>query len=1440
MAGAEASFCSPGTDSTDCGGTSSCALQGFLPSPLPPPPFPPPPTPPPPWPPFGRLRIVEEAATSFSAAYHICYKVGGHLVEISTKEEKLQLKQFLDSHQLDTIWIGLKRSNDAVHHYLKSDKSEPDIIDHLHWDCAVVEKQQQQLQIRAQHCDLHVHKSVCAAAADKFSPNSPPTQIPSSDAQQLGYFPSPPPPSLPPLPPKPPPPPPTPFPPPCPPNPDPPSSPPCPSPSPPLPPWWTGRRRRRLFSTESVENVLPLHEVWASPSLSFFGKKLSTGFATNASKVFHHLDRTTVHKEWAEASSSSSWHLTIRFYNEFWRARVAGIQFFVKKQEQQRRRNEEEEEEEKEVFGYASLIGPLTCANIATNKGFYNLTIKETRNLVDFVSCKDQVTGLTMNYSFSVPKQSRRATLSAALFGNNVTISSFCSNFIYKFLPLKSQQACLATDPFHFMPFDGPEITSLSTAYVAFEIELHDILSTLVNFEITNNTKEVLRLLAESNNDVKSVCYNYGDNNNICPDITESLVLRQRRRSDAVVAGQIQEPKGSITQEFKRLSNMLLQKQQQQQQEEDVRFGCTDNQSSNYDALAKIDNALCERGRRLNSMELETKVVKKHNYEISIENKVVYSKLKILTEIVCVTRSKNAFQKAIMLSTLIPASDEACFCHGVQMRCDTFFKEHRIRTTNTAEREQQHARRRTTEKKQHKAELKKSLLQHFDKICCVRKKMKEKKEEEICSRSYCPTVFRKYALKRQGHVLRKLQEKKVVVSEDPHFGFALDLISSEAHVDPDCRFSSTTTAECAARSILFHASKKYGMSVEKIHDALKSHGLDIGEALVGVTKTFSKVYGGSSSSSSEYSAYNKNVQEIEKQKLKKQTAFEGRRLDENNKKAITSLSNTVRRGAQATTSTSKWIKSAANFSEQLQRIATKKQRKKLVHLLKHRKTSTSLVKATIFETASVSWHMISSQPESMSRRVGKSFYQANQLSNDVKHTISAAAAAQHEEKKRSTKKQSWLKLYDRIEEKRQRRRILSSSSSSSNIFDLNPDKKVSWIVNAVDWRKLSKNIIRIAEADKEKMSWWLSKESSTGILPETALTGVQVFDSPIPPCVLGKALRVVAYKIEKQSVHAIPNWSLKKNKRRLEEAVNNRRTNQNVLPIRELLSSQNVFEHISTHPDTRFRRLSETFLGSALVAPAAATIGTVSNIISMASSPSAIMNFVNPLTFTDLNLAETIFRYVVFDVLLCYLYPEDTQPAQTQFGNEDASQMADGTQVKTHYSQRMCFPAVPMQIAHIPYLRDLLNLGDYETATYANQCEVGGVKAAMEILKAVGISPDSWLAPASLVLRSGEASDAITNFVRSGINSTSPIEASGYVLCGLVQLGGILYVAMLIPLLMLAFTCVPILTACGVFCYSTLCCCLRSQTAGRRVRQRKLQKMPLPPPSPNQKDSSPA
>lgn len=72
-------------------------------------------------------------------------------------------------------------------------------------------------------------------------------------------------------------------------------------------------------------------------------------------------------------------------------------------------------------------------------------------------------------------------------------------------------------------------------------------------------------------------------------------------------------------------------------------------------------------------------------------------------------------------------------------------------------------------------------------------------------------------------------------------------------------------------------------------------------------------------------------------------------------------------------------------------------------------------------------------------------------------------------------------------------------------------------------------------------------------------------------------------------------------------------------------------------------------------------------------------------------------------------------------------------------------------------------------------------------------------------MRSGEAVDAIRNFVATG-TSEQPLDSATFLLCGVMQLGGILYLALLIPFVLILAMFVPCAATCGLIVFQVCCC----------------------------------
>lgn len=114
----------------------------------------------------------------------------------------------------------------------------------------------------------------------------------------------------------------------------------------------------------------------------------------------------------------------------------------------------------------------------------------------------------------------------------------------------------------------------------------------------------------------------------------------------------------------------------------------------------------------------------------------------------------------------------------------------------------------------------------------------------------------------------------------------------------------------------------------------------------------------------------------------------------------------------------------------------------------------------------------------------------------------------------------------------------------------------------------------------------------------------------------------------------------------------------------------------------------------------------------------------------------------------------------------------------------------------MPTFRKMTNTEDvdWNKLEYSGSCHTETIRDGLQQLHNLGLEPTNPFAPFALVLRSAEAVDAIRNFIASGGAATG-MESAGLLLCGVSQLGGILYISLFLPLLSFILICATPLTA---------------------------------------------
>lgn len=161
-----------------------------------------------------------------------------------------------------------------------------------------------------------------------------------------------------------------------------------------------------------------------------------------------------------------------------------------------------------------------------------------------------------------------------------------------------------------------------------------------------------------------------------------------------------------------------------------------------------------------------------------------------------------------------------------------------------------------------------------------------------------------------------------------------------------------------------------------------------------------------------------------------------------------------------------------------------------------------------------------------------------------------------------------------------------------------------------------------------------------------------------------------------------------------------------------------------------------------------------------------------------------------------------------------------------------CLPlrcAVPFVLPQTPLFRKLTNTEgvNFKAVSYAKYCAGDGVaQQTARAFEQFGINAtDNSLPGKAAVLRTGEAIDAVHSAVNSA-NAEIPLESAGYLMCSIVQLGGILYGTLVIVGALVLLSLFPLCNCCGRFWYDLLCFTAGAATQGGgaddepRIRQR--------------------
>jgi len=355
-----------------------------------------------------------------------------------------------------------------------------------------------------------------------------------------------------------------------------------------------------------------------------------------------------------------------------------------------------------------------------------------------------------------------------------------------------------------------------------------------------------------------------------------------------------------------------------------------------------------------------------------------------------------------------------------------------------------------------------------------------------------------------------------------------------------------------------------------------------------------------------------------------------------------------------------------------------------------------------------------------------------------------------------------------------------------------PNHALSWVHDIVDWNLLADEWTRLHAVFAKRNQARLEGQSMRTVL-ETHATGYKILDDHT----------TFAFSKVGDSIRRM--WHRKVNG-----------TDEGFL-THTASSNDNAGRH---HPPQhgRVRRLAESFLGPVVAVPYA----IVDSVLFRG-------------TFREYTVSPTaepfytaILRYAIFSTVGCYLVKPKEFGVSTQIGEpSNPGQSVDGANLKVLRvdAARVCFPAIPVLLPSMPSWREFTKSEGvvYSALTYEEFCTSDGyqqyAKRFFEGFLSMSVKSEAarWIGVTG-ALRGAEAIDSIENFVAAG-RADEGESVIGFIMCGVVevsissrleplprtlhalhmcqfvlnlsttphsQLGGVLYVLIILALLTLA------------------------------------------------------
>jgi hypothetical protein len=714
-------------------------------------------------------------------------------------------------------------------------------------------------------------------------------------------------------------------------------------------------------------------------------------------------------------------------------------------------------------------------------------------------------------------------------------------------------------------------------------------------------------------------------------------------------------------------------------------------------------------------------------------------------------------------------------------------------------------------------ERRRALHESMGRACC---RTNRATGEQECDVKHCKEAMRRKAHPRVAHVLRKLHESPTApVALSVAQLVATDMLAPHLHADESCRDSSTRRrgdVECLASSLSQHLAAKHGFSRSAIDEQLGAYGLSLSKILTAHLRHTTPNGPGRPSQRVPRARRDPTTPRKSHSKDKERRAAGPRASwvsrSTRRQRALRTESEdttpTIRveiapegRADRASREAYQWAKNHSDAARALLRLRDRA----AIRAGQRAPTTASSV--------SDAWSsMLTSKSSLVGRARGAvvGLRAATERAEEARSLLARALEprANAGDTRRRELGKAERQTFDEVEWLLQNH---STPTSSGRAAGLQLPKKhldeYGWITESFDWAYWYDEALRVGRALYARHAAIRAHADATGALPtgdlqEAHRTGYWWMDINAPPTRLGEAVRsLVPLPVEfasrlrgrRANLHWLPRAG----------------AGARAAPVAESSMLRAVWQAVSSGADAEWvfrvargalqegdhrtsgRRLFDMseFVGEYVVRNTAyfarAVFGNATHALPGDASK-------DPL--------REVGRYIVYDMFLCYLYPPPSRPGES---------MGDGTGIQLHYGDKACFPMINSVPGKMPTFNEYYGLGDnfqWRELEYENACNSDAVRAMIGPMSSNLATIDFFAAPYGSLLRVAEGVDSVRNLAsRARAANATDAQRASAVVCGLTQLGGVVWTAIVAITLLLFCACSQLWTVACLGCFRRAC-----------------------------------